>query len=291
MNPSIKQLTEGIPNLGSYVGVITKIEAVLNDNNSNLANLGDVIEKDPDLAARLLRLGNSAFFGFAHRLETVSEAISLIGIQQVLDLITVSNVIEAFEGVSPEHLNMESFWKHSLACGIGSRCLAIARQLPAAEKFFVAGLLHDFGRLVLLTQVPGKATEILKLYRSRRMLLRDAEREVLGFDHAQIGEQLLRGWHYPANLVHAVAYHHNPMSAGFFQLESSVVHLADYLVHAMEMGSSGEQFVPPLSTPAWERVGLTTDMLESVMDSIDEQIAAVEDSFMRVPEQACERAL
>src|SRR5664279_5657713 len=98
MTPSIKQLTEGMPNLGSYVGVIAKIEAVLNNNYSNLANLGEVIEKDPDLSARLLRLGNSAFFGFAHRLETVSEAISLIGIQQVLDLISASNVIEAFEG-------------------------------------------------------------------------------------------------------------------------------------------------------------------------------------------------
>ena len=277
---SIKYLTEGMPNLGSYVGVIAKIETVLKDNNSNLANLGDVIEKDPVLAARLLRLGNSAFFGFANRLETVSEAISLIGVRQVLDLMRACNVIEAFEGISPEHVNMESFWKHSLACGIGARCLAIARQLPAAEKFFLAGLLHDLGRLVLFSQVPEKVTEVFEHYQSRRMLLRDAEREVMGFDHAQVGEQLLRGWQYPANLVHAVAYHHSPMAAGFFQLESSVVHVADYLVHAMQMGNSGELFVPPLSNAAWERVGLTTDVLESVMASIDEQITAVQDSFL-----------
>ena len=118
------------------------------------------------------------------------------------------------------------------------------------------------------------------------MLLRDAEREVLGFDHAQIGEELLRGWSYPANLVHAVAHHHNPMAAGFFQLESSVVHVADYLVHAMQMGNSGEHFVPPLSLPAWERVGLTTGVVESVMDSIDEQIAAVQETFLRLPKKA-----
>ena len=283
VNRNIKQLTEGMRNLGSYAGVIASVEAVLNDANSTLSNLGEVIEKDPDLAARLLKLGNSAFFCFSHRLETVSEAISLIGIQQVLDLITASNVIDAFEGISPEHVNMESFWKHSLACGIGARCLAVAGQLPAPEKFFVAGLLHDLGRLVLFSQAPKQATEIFARYQSRRMLLRDAEREVLGFDHAQIGEELLRGWQYPANLVHAVAYHHSPMSAGFFQLESSVVHLADYLVHAMQMGNPGERFVPPLSTPAWERVGLTTDVLASVMDSIDEQIAAVEESFLRLP--------
>jgi len=282
---NLKQLTFAMPNLGSYSGVIAEVEAVVNDANSTLTSLGEVIEKDPGLASRLLRLGNSAFFGFANRLETVSEAISLIGIQQVLDLLTASNVIEAFEGISPEHVSMESFWKHSLACGVGARCLAIARQLPAAEKFFLAGLLHDLGRLVLLSRVPKKATEIFDLYQAKRMLLRDAERQVLGFDHAEIGEELLRSWHYPANLVHAVAYHHTPMAAGVFQLESSVVHVADYIVHAMQMGNSGERFVPPLSKPAWERVGLTTSVIESVMESIDDQIAAVQESFLRFPKK------
>ncbi|HYG35640.1 MAG TPA: HDOD domain-containing protein [Clostridia bacterium] len=282
MASSIKQLTEGIPSLGSYAGVMVEIERVLNDSNSTLGNLGEVIEKDPDLASRLLRLGNSAFYGFARRLETVAEAISLIGIQQVRDLIVASSVIEVFEGVSPSHVSMESFWKHSLACGIGARCLAIARQMPAAEKFFVAGLLHDLGRLVLLARIPQKATDIFELYQSRKMLLRDAERGILGFDHAQIGEELLRGWQFPSNLTNAVAHHHQPMAAGIFQLESSVVHLADYLVHAMQMGNSGEHFVPPLNLKAWERVGLSADILESIMKSIDEQIEAVQDSFLRL---------
>ena len=281
MTRSIKQLTDGMPNLGSYAGVIAEIETVLSDSRSSLADLAEVIEKDPDLAARLLKLGNSAFFGFAQRLETVSEATRLIGIQQVMDLIAASMVIEAFEGIAPEHVNMESFWKHSLACGIGARCLAVARQLPRAEKFFVAGLLHDLGRLVIFSRAPEQASEIFALHQSRRMLLRDAEREVLGFDHAEIGGELVRTWQYPANLVHAVACHHAPMSAGFFQLDSSVVHLADYLVHAMQVGNSGERFVPPLSTSAWERVGLTADALESVMESIDQQIAVVEETFLQ----------
>ena len=176
---------------------------------------------------------------------------------------------------------MESFWKHSLACGVTARCLAVARQLPAAEKFFMAGLLHDLGRLVLLSQAPPQATKAFHRYQSKRMLLWEAEREVLGFDHAKIGEDLLRRWHYPANLVNAVAYHHCPMAAGFFQLETSVIHVADYLVHALQIGSSGERLVPPLSQTAWERVGLTTGALKSVTDSVDEQITTVFDSFLQ----------
>jgi HD-like signal output (HDOD) protein len=280
MAVTIKQLTEGIPSLGSYAVVIKEIQTVLNDPNSTLANLGEVIQKDPDLSFRLLRLGNSAFYGFANRLETVSEAVSLIGIQQVQDLILASSTIEVFEGVSPDHVNMASFWKHSLACGIGARCLAIARQIPRAEKFFVAGLLHDLGRLVVLSRAPKQATRVFELYDSRRMLLRDAEREILGFDHAEIAQELLRVWQLPPNLVQAVAWHHQPLGAGFFQMESSVIHVADYLVHAMQMGNSGERFVPPLNLRAWERVGLAPDSLESVMKSIDEQIEAVEETFL-----------
>jgi len=285
MATTIAKLIDGIPSLGSYSGVIAEIEMVLSCPTSNLADLGEVIEKDPDLTARLLKLGNSAFFGFPNRLETVSDAISLIGIQQAKDLILVSSVVEIFEGVSAELVSMESFWKHSLACGIGARCLAIARQMPKAEKFFVAGLLHDLGRLVLLSRAPEKTMEIFTRCQSRRMRLWEAETEILGFDHAQIGGELMCWWQYPPNLVHAVAYHHHPMSGGVYQLESSVVHVADYLVHAMEMGSSGERFVPPLNLKAWERLSLAPDLLASVIKSIDEQIEVVEETFLRAAAQ------
>ena len=288
---TINQLTNGIPSLGSYAGVIAEIETVLDDPDAALANLGEVIEKDPDLTSRLLKLGNSSFFGFPNRLETVAEAISLIGIQQVQDLILASSVIEIFEGIPADLVSMESFWKHSLACGIGARCLAITRQMPKAEKFFVAGLLHDLGRLALFSRAPNEAREIFALYQSRRMLLREAELEILEFDHAQIGGDLMRLWQYPANLVQAVAHHHQPMAAGVYQLESSLVHLADYLVHAMQMGNSGERFVPHLSTKAWERLSLSTNVLESVMKSIDDQISVVQEAFLRPARQAVEEAV
>ncbi len=283
---TIAQLISGIPSLGSYAGVIREIDAVSNDPSSTIANLGDVIEKDPDLTARLLKLGNSSFFGFPNRLETVSEAISLIGIRQLQDLILVANVVDIFEGISPEQVSMESFWTHSLACGIGARCLAIARQMPKAERFFVAGLLHDLGRLVLFSRAPEQANEIFALYKSKRMLLREAEMQVLRFDHAQIGEGLMRLWQYPPNLTQAVAWHHQPMLSGFYQQESSLVHLADHLAHAMQIGNSGERFIPPLDARSWERLGLETNLLQSIMKSIDEQIEIVQEIFLVSPKSA-----
>jgi HD-like signal output (HDOD) protein len=116
MKPTIQMLIRGIPHsLGSYGPIIRELEDVINNPQSNLLKVGEVIEKDPDLTVRLLRLGNSSFYGFPTRLETVSEAISLIGLMQVQDLLAASSVMEVFAGVPEEFVSMESFWRHSLA--------------------------------------------------------------------------------------------------------------------------------------------------------------------------------
>jgi HD-like signal output (HDOD) protein len=242
--------------------------------------VGQAIEKDPDLTARLLRLGNSAFYGFSTRLSTISETISLIGIQQVEDLILASSIVDQFAGLSDDFVNMESFWRHSLACGIGARLLALERRLPKADKFFVAGLLHDVGRLVLFAHAPDTARAIFDLYRKERLLLREAETRVLGYDHQRIAGALMHQWNYPVNLAQAVACHHQPESSQLAREEAAVVHLADHLVNAMQIGTSGERHVPPLSMKAWEALHFSTDVLAAVVGGIDEQLEAVEDVFL-----------
>ncbi len=280
MSLKIDHLISGIPTLGSCAGILNEIEAVLTDPESTLADVGSVIEKDPDLTARLLKLGNSSFFGFPSRMETVSETISLIGIQQVQDLISVSVVVEIFEGVGEDLVNMGSFWKHSLSCGLAARQLALARRVPKPEKFFVAGLLHDIGRLVLYSRAPEDAQRVFACYLSETVLLREAEQKVLGFDHTEIGEALLTVWNYPVNLYSAVRYHHQPMSAGAYQLEASIVHVADHIVNAMQHGCSGERWIPPLQAKAWDRLNLPVDILESVVETVDGQLAEVERAFL-----------
>jgi HD-like signal output (HDOD) protein len=278
---TISSLTDGLPKLGSYRGILEEIDLVLSNHQSTIAEVGEVIEKDPAVTARLLKLANSAFYGFPNRMETVPDAISLIGIQQVQDLISATTIIEIFDGVSPDLVNMASFWKHSLACGVAARLLAINHRLPKPEKYFVTGLLHDVGRLVLYTRAPDQAQQVFSLYKNKSVLLRQAEFEVLGFDHTEIAESLLKSWSFPANLIHGVRHHHSPMGAGGFQREAAMVHVADYLINVMQLGSSGESYIPPLNLAAWDRLNLSPDMLESLMDAIDEQILAVEQAFMQ----------
>jgi HD-like signal output (HDOD) protein len=279
--PTIDQLLAGIPrSLGSYAPVINEIEAALESPQCSLVTVGEAIEKDPDLTARLLRLANSSFYGFSSRLSTVTEAVSLIGIQQVQDLIVASSSIERFSGISEEFVSMESFWRHSLACGIAARLLALEKRLPKPDKLFVVGLLHDVGRLVLYSQTVEGTQQIFKLYHNEKLLLRDAEQRVLGYDHQQIAGALLTQWKYPAGLVQAVAFHHSPASSDLAPMETAVVHISDHLVNAMQLGSSGERFIPPLNAKAWSRLGLTTESLGTLMNTIEEQLDAIQEVFL-----------
>jgi putative nucleotidyltransferase with HDIG domain len=279
--PSIKSMVAAVPrSLGSYGPVLQEIEAALQSPQCNLNSIGDAIQKDPDLTARLLRLANSPFFGFANRLSTVAEAVSLLGIQQIQDMIVASSVLEQFKGVPDNLVNKDSFWRHSLAVGITARLLAMERRLPKPDKFFVAGLLHDVGRLVLMLQAPESAQAVFELYQREKILLRDAEKKILGFDHQQIAAELLQSWSYPAALVQAVAFHHTPDSS-VAKMEASVVHIADHLVNAMGIGSSGEQFVSTLDDKAWATLGLSSEILARLIEAVDEQILVVEEAFLK----------
>ena len=279
--PTIKAMVQAVPrSLGSYGPVLQEIEQALQSPQCNLSTIGDAIQKDPDLTARLLRLANSPFFGFANRLSTVAEAVSLLGIQQIQDMIVASSVLEQFKGVPDKFVNKDSFWRHSLAVGITARLLAMERRLPKPDKFFVAGLLHDVGRLVLLSQAAEWAQTVFELYQRERLLLREAEKRVLGYDHQQIASELLQSWSYPPVLVQAVAFHHTP-GQSVARMEAAVVHIADHLVNAMGIGSSGEHFIPPLEDKAWSLLGLELETLTKIVEAVDEQILAVEEAFLK----------
>lgn len=281
MPPTIENLVLATPlSLGSYGPLLQEIETALASPQCSLSTVGETIEKDVDLTARLLRFANSAYCGFSTRMSTVTEAISLIGIQQVQDLLSASSVIERFVGVSSQYVSMESFWRHSLACGIAARLIALERRLPKPDRLFVAGLLHDIGRLVLFLQSPQYAQKVFELYRSERILLREAEARILGYDHQNLGEALLKSWKYPPVLVLTVGYHHQPAGCEAARLEAAVIHAADHLVNAMRVGSSGERFIPPLNPQVLTTLGLSTAAIETVVNGIDEQFEAVQEMFL-----------
>lgn len=281
--PSAEQILNDDPILVSLPEVFMRIREVVSDPASTVEEVTAVIGKDPSLTAKLLKLVNSAFYARTlrvsgalppGRVDTLSRAVLLLGLNQLSTLAMGVSVLPLFKDIPAECIDMRQFWRHSVAVGLMTKLLAVRLGDPNPERFFVAGLLHDIGRLVLYKQVPDLAGEALSVsVRSGRRLL-DVEREILGFDHGQLGGMLLRKWRFPESLEQAVWRHHDPLS-GEVPLESSLVCVADMVAGAVLPGSSGERYVPRYVPEAWGLVDLASQDLLELLEMADAHFEVV----------------
>lgn len=262
-------LLRGVVSISTLPGVYLRLASVVSDPRSSAADVGRVIADDPGLTARLLKLVNSAMYGFPSKIETVSHAISIVGTAQLQDLALATSVIRLFANVPQSLVTMESFWRHSVACGVTARALAARRRESNVERYFVAGLLHDIGRPVMYMQIPDEARLAVTQSRETGRPLFEVEHAVLGFDHSHVGAALLDQWKLPPSLREPVAHHHFPARSQRFPLEAAVVHIADLIANALRFGTSGEPGVPQLAPGAWEATGLTPGVLADVMQEAE----------------------
>ncbi len=252
--------------IASLPSIYRRITEVVEHPHSTAEDIAKVVSDDPGLTARLLGLVNSSFFGLPNRVDTVSRAVTVVGTEQLCDLALATSVVRSFEGVPVELVDMRSFWRHSLACGVGARLLALARQERNAERFLVGGLLHDIGAVVLYARLPRKARRALERSRREGLPLHVVEAEMLGFDHAELGWHLLRTWNLPPALQQMVLLHHRPPSAQAYPLDAATVHVADVLAHALELGTAGEPRIPPLAPGVWDQLGIGPARLPDLLD-------------------------
>ncbi len=166
---------------------------------------------------------------------------------------------------------MDDFWRHNIAVGIAARIIATYHREPNVERFYLMGLLHDIGRLVMLIQIPNFMRKLLEESQQQPKLLYRSEFDLLGFDHAEVGRLLLKRWKLPATMEQVIGYHHHPNRATQFPVETAIVHFSDILINAMQLGFSGERYVPPLHDAAWQILKLPPALLTDIMDHIEQQ--------------------
>ncbi len=264
--------------LTSLPNIFWEITKVTSDPRSSAVHVADVISKDTSLAAKLLKMVNSAFYGFPAKIDTISRAVMIVGSKQLSTLALGTSVIQIFRSIPAELVDMKTFWQHSIACGISARMISSYKNAPNSERFFVSGLLHDIGRIVLYKKLPRAGKEILLIARETQNLLRTVENQLLGFDHAHLGGVLMKKWRLPLILEHTVGYHHQPLSSQY-PTEASIIYLADILTNALAIGSSGERDVPPLSPAVWDTMGLPVEIFHKTIQTIDHQVADIMHTF------------
>ncbi|MDP1707841.1 MAG: HDOD domain-containing protein [Gammaproteobacteria bacterium] len=280
MPRSAESLVKGAISVASLPEIFIRLNEEVNNPYSNLSDIADIISEDTGLAARMLRIANSAMFNFPSPVLTISHAITILGTRQLRDIVLATYAIKTFKDISGDLVNMRSFWQHSIACGIAARVLATYQREPNIERFYVLGLLHDIGLLILYQEIPSVASTILKKCRQEELLLYAAEEEVLGYNHALVGRLLLKAWKLPESAQEAVGCHHCPRLATSYPDEAALIHVADILATAMQMGDGGEHRVPPIEAEAWARIGLQTSMINDITQQIDLQYNDVVELFL-----------
>jgi HD-like signal output (HDOD) protein len=280
MSRSAESLVKGAISVASLPEIFTRLNEEVNNPYSNLADIADIISEDTGLAARMLRIANSAMFSFPSPVITISHAITILGTRQLRDIVLATYAIKSFKGIPDDLVNMRSFWQHSIACGIAARVIATYRREPNIERFYVLGLLHDIGLLILYQEIPSVASTILKKCCQEGLLLYTAEEEVLGYNHALVGRLLLKEWRLPESAQEAVGCHHCPLLATSYPDEAALIHVADILATSMQMGDGGECRVPPLEAEAWARIGLPASMISDIIQQIDIQYDDVVELFL-----------
>lgn len=280
MNPSpvfktAEEMVAAVQTIYTLPATFHRLSEAINDPGSTMDEIAEVLANDQSMCMRVLELANSAFYGFPSKIETISQALTLIGAQQIRDLILGTSVIELFDGIPNDLVSMNSFWKHSIATGINSKIIASLRREANVERFFVLGLLHDMGRMVMYQKIPQQMTEILQKAPIANLPLYKVELEELGFTHEDVGACLMTQWKFPARLSEGVRQHHQFSMFAKFPLESSVIHLADICSHAFGVDGSGERLVPPLNPNAWNHLGFEPSILKQIEKEFDRQFQEV----------------
>jgi len=264
----IERIDVKLPEVPSLVFELNEIIA---DPLSSSADIARLVNQSPSLAALLLKIVNSAFYGFRSKIDSISRAVVMIGSKEISNLALGITIMETFKEIPRQVLDVASFLEHNLACGTVARILAAHANITATEQLFVSGMLHDIGRLVLCKYFPHVTRLVLGHMGQSNESLLQTERDIIGCSHAQIGKKLIQKWKLPYALENNVHYHHNP-SASPNPESAAIIQVADIIVHALGIGSSGEHRVPCFDDQAWDRLKIPAEALPAVFRQALHQI-------------------
>ena len=268
----LKRVIGRIDDLPTLPRTVLRIMELVNNPTSSAKEVAGIVGDDQVLTARLLRLVNSSFYGFPQRISTVTGAIVLLGFDSIRSLLLTTSVFDLFSSRTRQNRrNAERLWDHSLGCAVGAKIIGSHLRYDKLEELFVCGLLHDIGKIVEMQYMSEHFSTISRMAEDEHVLLHTAEERVLGFSHAEIGEALADTWNLPSKILHAIAHHHAPDGAGGYFQEASIVHVADILCRAIELGNGGDRCMPRLHRESWAALSMDTVNLEEVMGEMERE--------------------
>ena len=227
----LKEL-DAIPDIPTLPNIVIKVNKMLQDHDTSIKELGKIIENDQAMVTKILKLVNSSFYGFISKIKNIPHAIIILGFNNIRNAIVSVSIIKTFSGKRvSEELDIIDFWNHSVAVAVISRYLSEQTKLDSPDDCFVAGLLHDIGKIVLSQYFTKLFNQVWQLVKEDGLSFFQAEKELSPANHALIGSHLAKKWQFPVSLIDSIAYHHgiNKSVSNLNQL--MIVHAADNIAN------------------------------------------------------------
>lgn len=278
MTPFEKELQQ-VTDLISLPEIYLKIQSLMDDPTSDIEDFSRVIGVDPNLSAKILQLVNSAYFGFAGSIESISRAVKLIGIGQLHMMVLGISAVSSLDYPN-DIVPLKSLWRSSLFCGCLSRELGLHLNLRGGERLFIIGLLHEIGHLVLYAKFPEQAKQVLQHAAEQALRIEQAEQELLGCHYGEIGAKLMAQWKLSEDFQNLIRCQPNPGQAEDNQVETAILHIA----HAYAQKQLIEPELPlheTIDNAAWAITGLSPDIVQQNLDAALSKSADMEKVIIR----------
>lgn len=276
MNGLESQIKKAVDDLPPMPTVIMKIQQLLSDPNSNTGQIAELIETDQAIAVKVLKLANSAFYGLSGKVTSIQHAAVILGYKTLGELITIAG----FSGLMGKKLpgygyNTDELWKHSLAVALGSKIIAEKIQPEATNEMLTAGLIHDIGKIILDPYVFEKRKDFETLLENENLTFLEAEKQILGFDHADIASEVCKNWKLPDLLTAAIKYHHYPSLSNGNEI-AFILHLADYISVLCGAGYDTDDILYILEEETENSLKIGQKEIGTIMSSVMEAMVKVE---------------
>lgn len=265
----LNDVIKSVRDLPSLSAVVSELLSSFDQTDASVGMLADKVSRDQALTAKTLRIANSSFYGLQHKVTTVQQAIIVLGLDCIRSLVTAAAVTDNFSASMHASFQLKSFWRHSVSTALCAKSIAKELKLNQ-DSAFIAGLLHDVGRLVLVTGFPQQYAQAIIYRDTHDCHMLEAERKVLGVDHMVAGLALAEHWKFPIVMQKAIGSHHAPKIQDQGDVPG-IVHVADVIAHALDLSDHEDDLVPPLVESAWDRLNLGQDALRNIFRRTEEE--------------------
>ncbi|MBU0983964.1 MAG: HDOD domain-containing protein [candidate division Zixibacteria bacterium] len=281
----VKQVVSNIRNLPTPPIVFHQIQKVINDPKVSAGQIAKILSEDPAMSVKVLKLTNSAFYGLSREVESVKQAVVIVGLEAIKNLVLSASVLDMFKGDDFDQEFQEKFWRHSLAVGFCGRILARkvrSRGMIDPDSAFSGGLLHDIGKMVLCCFLKDEFAQVTEEQsRDRVSATYEIEERVLGYNHAQLGAILAGQWKLPERLTEAIAFHHQPQLTESEDPIAYFIHVANYLAKKTFYDKDDEYLINDMEPGVTEYLQIDEATLESLSEALREEYLKAE-TFMKM---------